>query len=85
MSLIVEFALLVSSQNDDVIKPFVKFEILQLEAEMLQRTYDQEILLRLGGVQVKQHYKETEIFMVNTPMSTGKDEYLITMQYINVS
>ncbi|XP_076225482.1 vacuolar protein sorting 13C isoform X3 [Nomia melanderi] len=80
-----EFALLVSSQNDDVIKPFVKFEILQLEAEMLQRTYDQEILLRLGGVQVKQHYKEAEIFMVNTPMSTGKDEYLITMQYINVN
>lgn len=52
---------------------------------MLQRTYDQEILLRLGGVQVKQHYNETEIFMVNTPMSSGKDEYLITVQYINVS
>ncbi|XP_076294775.1 vacuolar protein sorting 13C isoform X2 [Lasioglossum baleicum] len=80
-----EFALLVSSQKDDVVKPFMKFEILQVEAELLQRTYDQEIMLRLGGVQVKQHYKETEIFMVNTPMTSGKHEYLITMQYINVN
>ncbi|XP_076183155.1 vacuolar protein sorting 13C isoform X2 [Ptiloglossa arizonensis] len=80
-----EFALLISTQKDGVITPFMKLEILQLEAEMLQRTYDQEILLRLGGVQAKQHYNETEIFMVNTPMSSGKDEYLITVQYINVN
>ncbi|KZC12683.1 Vacuolar protein sorting-associated protein 13A, partial [Dufourea novaeangliae] len=80
-----EFALLVSSQKDDIIIPFMKFEVLQLEAEMLQRTYDQEIMLRLGGVQVKQHYDKTEIFMVNTPMSSGRDEYLITAQYINVN
>ncbi|XP_053986716.1 intermembrane lipid transfer protein Vps13 isoform X2 [Hylaeus volcanicus] len=80
-----EFTLLVSSQRDGVITPFMKLEVLQLEAEMVQRTYDQEILLRLGGVQVKQHYNDTEIFMVNTPMSSGKDEYLITVQYINVN
>ncbi|XP_076380466.1 vacuolar protein sorting 13C isoform X3 [Megalopta genalis] len=80
-----EFALLVSSQKDDAITPFIKFEILQVEAEMVQRTYDQEILLRLGGVQVKQHHNEAEIFMVNTPMTSGKNEYLITMQYINVN
>nr|XP_012140992.1 PREDICTED: vacuolar protein sorting-associated protein 13C isoform X2 [Megachile rotundata] len=80
-----EFALQVSSQKDNAIRPFIKLQVLQLEAEMLQRTYDQEILLRLGGVQVKQHYNQTEIFMVDTPMSSGKDEYLITVQYINVN
>ncbi|XP_076625592.1 vacuolar protein sorting 13C isoform X3 [Colletes latitarsis] len=80
-----EFSLLISSQKNGLITPFMNLEVLQLEAEMLQRTYDQEILLRLGGIQVKQHYKETEIFMVNTPMSSGKDEYLITVQYINVN
>lgn len=63
----------------------MKLDVLQVEAEMLQRTYDQKILLRLGGVQVKQHYKETEIFMVNTSMLSGRDEYLITVQYISVS
>lgn len=63
----------------------MKFEVLQLEAEMLQRTYDQEILLRLGGVQVKQHYNQREIFMITTPMLSGRNEYLITVQYINVS
>ncbi|OAD52957.1 Vacuolar protein sorting-associated protein 13A, partial [Eufriesea mexicana] len=80
-----EFAVQVSSQKGSAIIPFMKFDILQLEAEMLQRTYDQEILLRLGGVQVKQHYNQTEIFMVNTPMLSGRDEYLITVQYINVN
>lgn len=80
-----EFAIQVSSQKGSEIIPFVKFEVLQLEAEMLQRTYDQEILLRLGGVQVKQHYSEREIFMINTPMLSGRHEYLITVQYINVN
>ncbi|KAK9299460.1 hypothetical protein QLX08_007488 [Tetragonisca angustula] len=80
-----EFAIQVSSQKGSEIIPFVKFEVLQLEAEMLQRTYDQEILLRLGGVQVKQHYSQREIFMINTPMLSGRHEYLITVQYINVN
>lgn len=59
--------------------------MLQLEAEMLQRTYDQEVLLRLGGVQMKQRYDDREIFMINTPMSAGKDEYLIVVRYVNVN
>ncbi|CAL7938935.1 unnamed protein product [Xylocopa violacea] len=80
-----EFAIHVSSQNGGTLIPFMKVEVVQLEAEMLQRTYDQEILLRLGGVQVKQHYNQTEIFMVNTPMLSGRDVYLITVQYVNVN
>ena len=64
--------------------PF-RFQVLQLEAEMLQRTYDQEVQLRLGGVQMRQLYEDQEIFMVNTPMSAGGDEYLIIMRYVNVN
>jgi len=64
--------------------PF-RFQVLQLEAEMLQRTYDQEVQLRLGGVQMRQLYEGQEIFMVNTPMSAGGDEYLIIMRYVNVN
>jgi len=59
--------------------------VLQLEAELLQRTYDQEVQLRLGGVQIRQLYDGQEIFMVNTPMSAGRDEYLIVVKYINVN
>lgn len=59
--------------------------MLQLEAELLQRTYDQEVQLRLGGVQMRQLYEGQEIFMVNTPMSAGKDEYLIIVRYRNVN
>lgn len=59
--------------------------MLQLEAELLQRTYDQEVQLRLGGVQMRQLYKDQEIFMINTPMSAGRDEYLIIVKYVNVN
>lgn len=52
---------------------------------MLQRTYDQEVQLRLGGVQMRQLHEDQEIFIVNTPMSAGKDEYLIVVRYINVN
>ncbi|KAJ8665252.1 hypothetical protein QAD02_006914 [Eretmocerus hayati] len=65
--------------------PFLRFELLQLEAELMQRTFNQEVMLRLGGVQLKQHYNDQEIFMVNTPMSSGSDEYLIVIQFINVN
>ncbi|XP_012058655.1 PREDICTED: vacuolar protein sorting-associated protein 13C [Atta cephalotes] len=82
-----EFTLSVSRQRDDVTVPseFIRFQVLQLEAEMLQRTYDQEVQLRLGGVQMRQLYEGQEIFMVNTPMSAGGDEYLIIMRYVNVN
>lgn len=80
-----EFTLSISKQEDETVMPFVRFEILQLEVDMLQRSYDQEILLKLGGTQMKQHHNNDEIFMINTPMSTGKDEYLIIVQYVNVS
>lgn len=52
---------------------------------MLQRTYDQEVKLRLGGVQVRQRHEDQEIYMVNTPMSAGRDEYLISVKYVNVN
>ncbi|XP_032688033.1 vacuolar protein sorting-associated protein 13 isoform X3 [Odontomachus brunneus] len=80
-----EFTLSMSRQSDEVASEFVRFQVLQLEAEMLQRTYDQEILLRLGGVQMKQQHEGHEIFMINTPMSAGKDEYLIVVRYVNVN
>ncbi|CAL1678435.1 unnamed protein product [Lasius platythorax] len=82
-----KFTLSVSRQRDNSTESseFVRFQVLQLEAEMLQRTYDQEVQLRLGGVQMRQLHEDQEIFIVNTPMSAGKDEYLIVVRYINVN
>ncbi|XP_026827312.1 vacuolar protein sorting-associated protein 13 isoform X2 [Ooceraea biroi] len=80
-----ELTLSVFKQQDDNVSEFIRFQVLQLEADMLQRTYDQEIKLRLGGVQIRQRHEDQEIFMVNTPMSAGRDEYLITVKYVNVN
>lgn len=80
-----EFTLSMCRQDDETASEFVRFQVLQLEAEMLQRTYDQEVLLRLGGVQMKQRHEDQEIFIINTPMSAGRDEYLIVVRYVNVN
>ncbi|XP_023247319.1 vacuolar protein sorting-associated protein 13 [Copidosoma floridanum] len=80
-----EFILTISKQEiDAVTSPFFRFELLQLEAELMQKTYTQEVMLRLGGVQVKQHHKVEEIFMINTPMSSGSEDYLIVIRFINM-
>lgn len=80
-----ELTITISKQNDQQTSPFLKFQLLKLEAEMLQRTYNQEVMLRLGGVQVKQYHESGEIFMMNTPMTTGSEEYLIVVRYVNVN
>ncbi|XP_058806498.1 intermembrane lipid transfer protein Vps13 isoform X2 [Phymastichus coffea] len=81
-----EFTLTVSKQEDESkVSPFIRFELLQLEAELMQLTFNQEVMLRLGGVQVKQHHHTGEIFMINTPMSSGKEEYLIVVKFINMN
>ncbi|XP_015115234.1 vacuolar protein sorting-associated protein 13 isoform X2 [Diachasma alloeum] len=81
-----EFTLTLSRREpDDRVTPFVRIEVLQLEAEMIQRTYDQEVMLRLGGIQAKQYHNKEEIYMINTPMTSGREEYLIVIQYVNVN
>ncbi|XP_044002668.1 vacuolar protein sorting-associated protein 13 isoform X3 [Aphidius gifuensis] len=80
-----EFTLTVSKRHEDQVKPFIKIDVLKLEIEMIQRTYDQEIMLRLGGIQMTQYHNNEEIFMINTPMTSGKEDYLIVIQYVNVN
>ncbi|XP_043267936.1 vacuolar protein sorting-associated protein 13 isoform X2 [Venturia canescens] len=80
-----EFTLTLLKQENEEVTPFVRLEVLQVEAEMLQRTFDQEIMLRLGGVQVKQYHEKGQVFLINTPMTSGSEEYLIVVQYVNVN
>ncbi|XP_043479643.1 vacuolar protein sorting-associated protein 13 isoform X2 [Leptopilina heterotoma] len=80
-----ELTITISKQGVQQMLPFLKFQLLKLEAEMLQRTYNQEIMLRLGGIQVKQYHDTGEVFMINTPMTTGSKEYLIILRYVHVN
>ena len=70
-------------EDTATVSPFVTFEVHKLEAEMINRTYNQEITLKLGSVQVKQDHKKEQLFIINTPMASGT--YLIAIKYINVS
>ncbi|XP_074114843.1 vacuolar protein sorting 13C isoform X2 [Cotesia typhae] len=67
------------------VKPFIKVEVLKVEAEMTTRSYEQDIKLRLGGIQVTQYHKDEEIFMINTPMTSGHQVYLIVLNFMAVN
>ena len=49
----------------------------------MNRTYNQEITLKLGSTQVKQNHKNEQICIIETPMVPGT--YLMAINYINVS
>ncbi|XP_046738037.1 vacuolar protein sorting-associated protein 13 isoform X1 [Diprion similis] len=73
------------SADSETQQPFLKVEVLKLEAEMVQRSFDQDVKLRLGGIQVTQYHDKGEIYMINTPMASGIEEYLIIIQYVTVN
>ncbi|XP_053594598.1 intermembrane lipid transfer protein Vps13 isoform X2 [Microplitis demolitor] len=80
-----EFTLTVFKASDEEMRPFMKVEVLKVEAEMTTRSYEQDIKLRLGGIQVTQYHKDEEIFMINTPMTSGHQVYLIVVHFVSVS
>ncbi|XP_034937793.1 vacuolar protein sorting-associated protein 13 isoform X2 [Chelonus insularis] len=80
-----EFHLTIFRQTEEIVAPFLTIQLLQLEAEMTNKSYEQEILLRLGGVKVTQYHNDTEIFMINTPMASGHQVYLIVVQFVSVN
>ncbi|XP_020707369.2 intermembrane lipid transfer protein Vps13 isoform X2 [Athalia rosae] len=83
-----EFVLALSKQEGSVVdksEPFLKVEVLKLEAELIQRSFDQDVKLRLGGVQVTQYREKGEIHIIDTPMASGIEEYLIVVQHVTVN
>ncbi|CAG5075993.1 Similar to Vps13: Vacuolar protein sorting-associated protein 13 (Drosophila melanogaster) [Cotesia congregata] len=52
------------------VQPFIKVE---------------DIKLRLGGIQVTQYHKDEKIFMINTPMTSGHQVYLIVLNFMAVN
>ncbi|CAD6244856.1 GSCOCG00013505001-RA-CDS [Cotesia congregata] len=64
---------------------YIYIYVLKVEAEMTTRSYEQDIKLRLGGIQVTQYHKDEKIFMINTPMTSGHQVYLIVLNFMAVN
>lgn len=67
----------------------VAFKVKQLEMNMVQRTYDLKVALKLGAVTLDQfrvrNEQENVLNVIQTPKYEDNDDYLFTLNYTNVS
>jgi vacuolar protein sorting-associated protein 13A/C len=67
----------------------LSFHVRQLEMNVVQRTYDLKVALKLGAVMMDQfrikNEREKTLNVINTPKYIDNDEFLFTVDYTNVS
>lgn len=70
-------------------RKIVAFKVKQLEMNMVQRTYDLKVDLKLGAVTLDQfrvrNEQEKVLNVIQTPKYEDDDDYLFTLNYTNVS
>ncbi|XP_059483152.1 intermembrane lipid transfer protein Vps13 isoform X2 [Neocloeon triangulifer] len=63
----------------------VDFSLMAVEMEMIQRPFDMNLVLRLGGVAMDQTINGKTRKTITTPMSDGKADYLFTTRLLIVN
>jgi hypothetical protein len=66
-------------------KKLLDFHLLRLEVEMVQKTYNMTIMLRIGGISLVHFDPVASVCLLDTPMAAGDSKYLFTLVYVDVS
>jgi hypothetical protein len=61
------------------------FKLLRLEVEMVQKSYNMTVMLRIGGISLIHCDPVASVCLLDTPMATGDSKYLFTILYVDVS
>lgn len=61
------------------------FHLLRLEVEVVQKTYNMTIMLRIGGISLVHFDPVASVCLLDTPMAAGDSQYLFTVRYVDVS
>ncbi|KAJ9578225.1 hypothetical protein L9F63_005555, partial [Diploptera punctata] len=61
------------------------FHMLCLEVEMIQRTYDMNVILRIGGINLVHYDPIAPVCLLDTPLTSGSTEYLLTILFLDVN
>jgi hypothetical protein len=61
------------------------FKLLRLEVEMVQKTYNMTVMLRIGGISLIHFDPVASVSLLDTPMTAGDSKYLFTVLYVDVS
>lgn len=74
----------VKSHVNDAQGKLLTFQVLNLELSMVQQTFNMLVHLKLGGIGLKQYQPSQTLNLVVTPMTTGNEEYLLSINYRQV-
>jgi hypothetical protein len=66
-------------------KKLLDFHLLRLEVEMVQKTYNMTVILRIGGISLVHFDPVASVCLLDTPMTAGDSKYLFTVVYVDVS
>jgi len=77
--------LTVSIYQANEAEKLLKFHLLRLEVEMVQKTYNTTVMLRIGGISLVHFGPGAPVCLLDTPMAAGDSEYLFTVVYVDVS
>ncbi|XP_065344717.1 intermembrane lipid transfer protein Vps13 isoform X2 [Cloeon dipterum] len=81
-----EFRVVVTRKDDTgKLSKLVDFSLMSVELEMVQRSFDMNLVLRLGGVSLEQTINGATRKAITTPMSDGKADYLFTTRLFIVN
>jgi len=84
--LILELRVVITRKEDSgVHSKLLDFSLMAVEMEMVQRPFDMNLVLRLGGVSMEQTVNGVTRKAITTPMSDGKADYLFTTRLLIVS
>jgi hypothetical protein len=61
------------------------FHLLHLEVEVVQKTHNMTVMLRIGGISLVHFDPVASVCLLDTPMAAGDSKYLFTVVYVDVS
>ncbi|XP_049842368.1 LOW QUALITY PROTEIN: intermembrane lipid transfer protein Vps13-like [Schistocerca gregaria] len=74
-----------ASGNGETAQKLFTFRMLHLEFEMVDQTFDKTVMLRLGGLAFDLNDPVSgSVRVLDTPMTAGELEYLLTVKYTSV-
>jgi 6-pyruvoyl-tetrahydropterin synthase len=71
-------------ENNGQQSMLIDFSLMAAEMKMVMRPFDMNVVLRLGGMTLKQTVNGVARKAITTPMSDGKADYLFTTRLLIV-
>ncbi|XP_069674534.1 intermembrane lipid transfer protein Vps13 isoform X2 [Periplaneta americana] len=78
-----DFKISISQASEN--EKLLDFNLLRLEVEMVQKTFDMTVMLRIGGISLIHYDPVASVCLLDTPMAAGDSKYLFTVLYVDVN